>query len=274
MGDYDKVIKENVEVIFLRFLERFTGIKITQSRVLKDKLQITLEREVDFLRMVTDQSGEEFILHLEFQTTDEREMVYRMAEYKAIIQRKYALPVRQWVCYLGEAKPKMPTALPEEMQITGFNLINIGESSAEDMLSSETPEEIILSILTGYPKSDAGRVIGSILRRLREKAGDEKQLSKAMQQLLVLSRLRNLEVEVTQKVKEMPIIYDITTDGLYNQGMEQGLEQGMKQGMEQEKTRMISGFIAQQVLTVEQIAEAAGVSVAEVLKIKSQKETE
>ena len=267
MGKYDKTIKENIEVILLRLLERFTGIRITQSEEVKDKVQTTLEREPDFLKIITDQTGKEFILHLEFQATDDKDMVHRMAEYKAIIQRKHSLPVQQWVCYLGEAKPKMATQLPEEMQITGFNLINIGESSAEAMLSSETPEEIILSILTDYPKSDAGTVIDRTLKKLRETAKDEGKLEKAVQQLLVLSRLRNLEVEVAQKVNEMPIIYDITTDGLYNQGIEQGMERGMEKG----KSQMILGLIEQRVLSVEQIAEAAEVSVAEVLKIKSRK---
>ncbi len=48
MGDYDKIIKENIESVFLQLLERFTGIRIVESEEIKDKLQRTFEREADF----------------------------------------------------------------------------------------------------------------------------------------------------------------------------------------------------------------------------------
>ena len=85
MGDYDKVIKENIEAVFLPLLEKFTGIKIVQSFEIKDKVQRTVEREPDFLKRIVDQSGKELILQLEFQTQDDHEMVYRMAEYRALL---------------------------------------------------------------------------------------------------------------------------------------------------------------------------------------------
>ena len=64
MGDYDKIIKENIESIFLPLLEKFTGIKVVTSTEIKDKIQRTVEREPDFLKRITDQTGSEFILHL------------------------------------------------------------------------------------------------------------------------------------------------------------------------------------------------------------------
>ena len=88
MGDFDKVIKENIEVIFLPLVEKLLGISISQSEELEDRIQRTIEREPDFLKKVIDKTGNEFILQLEFQTNDEPKMAYRMAEYKALLQRK------------------------------------------------------------------------------------------------------------------------------------------------------------------------------------------
>jgi hypothetical protein len=107
--DYDKIIKENITSIFLPLSEKFFGIKIVRSKDLPGKLQTTQEREPDFIKKVWTDKKETFILHIEFQTTDEKEMVYRMAEYKAILQRKFKVPVKQFVFYLGVTKPKMKT---------------------------------------------------------------------------------------------------------------------------------------------------------------------
>ena len=190
------------------------GISIKETHEIKDKIQKTIEREFDFLKIIVDQDGKKSILHLEFQTTNDSKMIYRMAEYKAILIRKYELPVRQVVIYLGLEKPKMRTQLPEEEQITGFELQDIRDFSTQSMLDSEIPEGIILSILTDYEKADAEKVIEEIIYKLQQASKSESELRKSIKQLLVLSRLRKLEEKIEQKVNDMPITYDIKTDGL------------------------------------------------------------
>ena len=185
MGEFDKILKENIEAIFLPLAEELLGISIKETFEVKDNVQITIGRETDFLKRVIDQDGKEWILHLEFQTTNDPKMLYRMAEYRAILQRKYApkvspphakgiplgkgclwhgkIPVRQVVMYLGSEKPKMRTQLSEEEQITGFELYDIHNLPTQSMLDSGVPEGIILSILTDYEKADAEKVIEEII---------------------------------------------------------------------------------------------------------------
>ncbi|MEM0941667.1 MAG: hypothetical protein AAGI25_18050, partial [Bacteroidota bacterium] len=79
--------------------------------------------------------------------------------------------------------------------------------------------------------------------------------------LTVLSRLRNLETVIKRKVEAMPITYDITTDGLYKQGIERGIEQKTFQA--------ISNAIEQAILTLEQIAEMLEVSMDTVIQVKN-----
>ncbi|TAH30599.1 MAG: hypothetical protein EAZ06_02770 [Cytophagales bacterium] len=47
---YDKIFKENIDPIFLVLCEKYLQIEIEQTEEIKDKLQITLEREPDFLK--------------------------------------------------------------------------------------------------------------------------------------------------------------------------------------------------------------------------------
>ena len=292
MGDFDKILKENVEAVFLPLAEKMLGFSIKEAFEVKDKVQTTIEREPDFLKRVIDQNGKEFILQLEFQTTNDPKMIYRMVEYRGILQRKYEIPVRQVVMYLGSEKPTMRTQLSKEEQITGFELHDIKEFSLQSTLDSEIPEGIILSILTDYEKSDTGKVIEEIIYKLQKVSKSERELAKSIKQLLVLSRLRKLEGEIKQKVNDMPITYDIKTDGLYNQGIQEGREEGIRKGIQKgrkegiqkgrkegiqkgrEKNRfqMISKALSQRVLTIEQIAEIAEVSIDYVLSIQSELE--
>ena len=280
MAEFDKILKENIEAVFLPMVEEMLGISIKETFEIKDKIQITIEREPDFLKIIIDQNGKEWILHLEFQTTNDPKMIYRMAEYRAILQRKYEIPVRQLVIYLGLEKPWMRTQLSKEEQITGFELHDIKNSSLQSTLNSEVPEGIILSILTDYEKSDAGKVIDEIIYKLQQVSKSESELRKSIKQLLVLSRLRKLEVKIKQKINDMPITYDIKTDGLYNEGIqkgreegrEEGLQKGIQKGRENNRFQIISKALSQRVLTIEQIAEIAEVSIDYVLSIQSELE--
>ncbi len=231
-GAYDKVIKENIEELFLKLSERFLGVRIVATEALPAKLQTTLEREADFLRIARVADGDPFLLHLEFQTQSERDMVYRMAEYKAILQRKYRLPVRQIVLYFGATASQMPTQLPPEAVIEGFELLDVRRLSTRELLASEVPEELLLAILGDYAPQEAAAIVRQVISRLQALCDEEIRLRKYLKQLLVLSRLRKLEAFTQTIIDAMPITYDIETDGLYLKGIEKGRERGLEEGRE------------------------------------------
>ena len=258
MGEFDRILKENIEAIFLPLLEKLVNFTIAQSFEIKDKIQTTLEREPDFLKRVIDGDGKEFILQLEFQTTNDPEMVYRMAEYYAIILRKYRLPVRQYVIYLGDPTPTMRTMLYPEEQIRGFELYNIRAFSTDKILDSEIPEEIILAILADYKKADAQRVIEKIIEKLQKATKSENELRRVIEHLLIIARLRKLEIKVNKKVKSMPITYDKYTDGLYLEGIEDN------------KRQLVKNALIKKNLTIEQIAEVIQVDIEYVLAIQKE----
>ena len=266
--EYDKIIKENIEAVFLPLAEKYLGIKIKTSRKITPKLQTTLEREADFLRIITTEQQEKFILHIEFQTTDEADMVYRMAEYNAILLRKYKLPVRQFVIYLGESQPKMRADLSEQEMIKGFQLNNISAYDYRKLLASDIPEEIVLAILSDYGNQQPVEVIAQIMKRLQDISNDEIKLRKYIRQLTILSRLRKLERETLKQAEEMPITYDIKKDYWYREGKQEGRQEG-----KQEKEReVIIKMLKSGTFSEEQIAEYVEVAVSYVKKLKKELE--
>ena len=221
---YDKIFKEDAEAIFLPLVERSLGIQIKIFKPYKAKLQTTLEREMDFFYEVETEDGDEFLLHIEFQTENESDMLYRKAEYHGIALNLKRMEIRHIVIYLGTSTPNMPTKLPEEQVYRGFDLINIHAFNHAELLSSQVPDVIILAILADYPPEKAESILRMIMRQLKLVCKNKSELSKYIKQLVVLSRLRKIEDLTIKITEDMPITYDIETDYLYQKGIEKGIE--------------------------------------------------
>ena len=78
----------------------------------------------------------------------------------------------------------------------------------------------------------------------------------------MLSRLRKAEDLTTKKVEEMPVSYDITTDYLYNRGIEKGRIE--------EKVAFISSLLINTDFDTHKIALIVGVDTDFVEKIKAE----
>ena len=281
---FDRIFKENAEHAFLTLIEQKLEIKIKNIEHLPEKIQQTVEREMDRFYRVTSDEGEVFILHVEFQTTDDLEMIYRMARYHGLILAKYTLPIKSVVIYLGKGKPRMRTQLHEEEVMRGFDLINIYELDTERLLSSQVPEIILLAIMTEYPPEQVEAILRLIRKRLMKVCKSQNELLKYLSQLLILSRLRKLEAITYKIIKEMPILFDIEQDTFYQEGMEKGMEEGMEKGMEKgtkqerslqeqkqfaEKVKSAKKLIKLNLLTDKQIADALGEKADFVRKVKA-----
>ncbi len=286
---FDKILKENIDKVWLPVIAERYNLKIIKSEVLESKLQVTREREVDFLRKVTTPDNLEFILHLEFQSTNDHNMVYRMLEYHGMLVKKYKLPVYHIVIYLGDTKATMSTELPSNFIFTGFNLLNFKEIDYQKLLSSQIPEVIILAILANHEKIDKELVIRSILVKLKKVCEHRSNLQKFINQLHVLSKLRNLEDNVTKTSEQMPIDISITDYKVYHQGLAEGqknmeaaikkaekllrqkIEEAIKAEKEKEQEQAILKMLKSGKHTNEEIADIQSVSLEFVQQIQTKK---
>jgi len=157
------------------------------------------------------------IIHLEFQTQNNREMIYRMAEYHGIELRKHKIKIKHFVVYLGTSKAKMKSNLKPEEVFTGFELITLHQLSASDFLSSKVPSEILLAILADFDKKQSERIIRLIIEKLILYCENENELRKFVNELTVLSRSLNLDEQTKKIIQIMPITYDITKDSFYQE---------------------------------------------------------
>jgi predicted transposase YdaD len=228
---YDKIFKENIEPMFELLVVKELDLDIESSEELKDKLQTTLEREADFLRKIYPKHGSPYILHVEFQTKNESNMIYRLQEYHAIIQKKYKLPVRQFVIFLGKGKMTMRSEPKKEEVYKGFTVVNLAQKAYQSYIDSDIPEQVILALLADFGQEKDEEVIDKILSRLVQLKTDEVLLSKYINQLFVLARLRgNLDVALSKQINNMALTIDIEQSILFKKGLEKGIEKGIEKG--------------------------------------------
>lgn len=228
---YDRIFKENAQYIFIPLIEMELGMKILSYQPLQEKMTKTLEREVDFLYKVEIENQKESLLHIEFQTQNEKDMIFRMQEYHGIIQRKYNLPIHHIVIFLGKGQSNMTDTLQSDMLFRGFKVINLYDLSFDKLLSHQVPEVVLLALLSNHKKERVERILQLIIDKLKQLTNSNFLDSTYAKQLLLLSRLRNLEPEIIKIIEDMPIIYDIEKDTLYKRGHQKGLEKSLVQSI-------------------------------------------
>ena len=216
---------------------------------LPDDIHHTKERKPDVLKKITDNQGNTFVLQIEFQVKDEPEMVYRMAEYFIMLERKYKLPTKQFVIFLGAYKPKMPTELDRERLKFSFSLISLSTFDYHVFLNSDKPGEIILGILANFNGENPENALKQILVRVKETTKGDFSLNRYFNQLRVLAQLRNLELNLKNAMDGIAEYIKEERDVLY------------LRGQENEKTKFVTYLIKEGNKTFEQIADIAETTV-------------
>ncbi len=209
---YDKIFKEIAGDNFLPLAEEKLGVKFVKCVPLQEAIQITPEFEVDFLYRVTDEHGAVFLLHLEFQSADDPEMIARMAEYHGLIFKKYQQPISHVVIYFGAKKSAMQTRLQPEQVFIGFDLIDVSLLDPNAFLSSQLPGLVLLAIFADYPKEQTEATLRLVYSKLRKLSNSRRVFAQYINRLIMLSRLRNIQ-DLTIKIKEeMPYAVSIEKD--------------------------------------------------------------
>lgn len=249
-SQYDKIFKENIEAVIPSLMQNVLGITAIESEELPDDIQHTKERKPDVLKRIKDTHNNTFVLHLEFQLVDEPEMVYRMADYHIMLARKYKLPIRQYVLFLGSGVPKMDTQYESELMQYRFSLIAFTNLGYHRFLKSLQPEEVILGILANFQGESPETVIHQIIQRVEETTQGDFALKRYFSQLRILAQLRNLEQTLRNiAMDSIAKFVSIEKDVAY------------MIAREQEQVKFVSNLLTETDFPIEKIARIAGVSV-------------
>jgi hypothetical protein len=229
-NNYDRIFKENIESMLLPLLEKVLGLIPPKLVPIDAKMQMTHESEMDNIRRVVheEDAALDYGLQIEFHIKDE-DLRKRNLVHHALFYQITSLPLRQIVIYGGGSDD--PQHITQNHLITlglehRFEVIVLKQIPKEKFIHSNVPEEVVLAILCDFGEDNPEDVVKQILAHLHKICRKSVRLKKYQKQLLILSRLRKMELIVKTQVEAMTIHYDIETDGLYLQGIEEGIEEG------------------------------------------------
>ena len=218
VNQYDKILKENMEASLGSIIQHTMGLQVTSSEEIPDDIQHTKEKKPDVLKKVTDQHNNTYILHMEMQSTNERDMIYRMVEYRVMLQRKYRLQVKQYVLYTGTDKLRMITSISEEDFTFSYKIVTLQDIDYKIYLQKATPEERVLAILANFGKDNEEKALIAIVEAVKAVVDEELSLGKFMRQLSVLVQLRNPQIKKENIMLLSSTIFSIENDLLYMSG--------------------------------------------------------
>ncbi|MDJ1496814.1 hypothetical protein QNI19_28020 [Cytophagaceae bacterium DM2B3-1] len=267
---YDKIFKENLEAVTLSMIEKVLRIDVANYEKIPLDLQRTLERKPDQLIKITDTQGDTFLLQLEFQLVDEARMVDRMFEYKALIWRKYQLPIRQYVLFLSDTVPTMPTHIEQHGLVFFFDLVRLSQIDYQLFLSSDKADEVVFAVLANFGNMEPEKAASQILDRLTQVSPTPLELNRHLQQLRILANLRKLSPFIEQIMESITNYIKEEDDYFFKkgerigeqkgrqegllEGLQEGEQKGKQKGKQEGKQEAILKFLKDGLLTTKQLA--------------------
>jgi hypothetical protein len=189
---YDLVVKDLFQRDHPSLLDQLArGVAVREF--LNIELARIEERRADLVLLLADGT----ILHIEFQSCNDRNMAYREGFYCLLIGQKYRRPVRQVVLYMGQAKMKMEDHVAMGPTTFSYTLRDIREIDAPKLMASGRPGDLALAILAGGGPERVPE-IAKLTSRL--KAAERKRV---LSQIAILSGLRRLTGRMRMELKTM-----------------------------------------------------------------------
>jgi predicted transposase YdaD len=262
--DYDKIFREVFKDIFPAVAQKVLGIPAGAYKPLPVDLQYTSEREADQVWEVTPDAGTPFVLHCEFQSANDKQMLSRMLLYYGFLYYQRKLPIQQYVIYVGRDRLQMDFALQDNRLTYSYALIDLRDFPYRTFLESDRSQEVLLAILADFGGEPAGLIAEKIIVKLEELSTGTLELSQRSLQLVRLSVLRNLSKTVYKIVKKMPITIDVKEDDfiqeIYQEGQLAGKEETavsmLKEGFGEEVVVRITKLPADRITQLRQQLQA------------------
>lgn len=283
MKEKDKISRKAFQEPGIHFLTRLLGMDVVKMRVAPLHVRQTIfERETDIVLLIETRDGREFILHLEFQSKNDSKMVFRMAVYDNLLHEEHRKEVLGIVIYIGKAKLRMKNKIQSFGNNYSCPIIDIRDIDPQVFISSHHPRQVIFGILAGREDSSRALIIQQILSKLQVLAkGSDIELTEYIIEMEYLAQGRSLAVQeqIKKEVNKMPITFPIENSLYFRDVMKmaarrskeaklEGKLEGKQEGLEEKSTAVVKNLLLKGKLTMQEIAEAAEVSLAFVRSVK------
>jgi hypothetical protein len=216
--DYDATLKDLFQRDRPTLLRRLShGIHVTGF--LNVELPRVEHRRVDLLVSLADGS----LLHIEFQSARDRNMLYRMLDYWLLIKRQLHRPLRQVVMMVGQAGGGAGDFEEDDLRFR-YEVIELRKIDAEELIQTGNHGDLALAVLAGGGEQR----VREILERAASVRGPARD--RLLLQVLILSGLRGISGKVEWKLKSMSVTMPIAKHPFLARLSRQAFEEGKAKG--------------------------------------------
>ena len=290
MPEKDLISKQLLQRLLIGFGNRLFGLNIVEAELLSNEQARIESRRADLVARVREANGENYILHIEIQNDNQRDMPLRMLRYYSDIALAHVdEKIVQYLLYIGKA----PLSMSDHVH--GYNLryrykvLDMRDQDSEHFLNSNNPDALVLAILCDPKNLEPNALVAHIIKELRRLHGDKlDNLRDSLKMLDVLSGNRGLQ-DIVEETINMYI--DEEKLGIYQavkkrseakgeargiakgeaRGIKKGEARGIKKGETRGLNKMVLKLLAK--LPPEQVAELSDMSLAEVQAIAATNES-
>ena len=278
MPEKDLISKQLLKRLLVGFSNQLFHLDITQAELIDNEQPRIESRRADLVARVKDANGKSYILHIEIQNDNQKNMPLRMLRYYSDIALAHVgEKVVQHLLYIGKAPLSMPNQIRDHKLLYHYEILDMRKQNSEHFLNSGNPDAIVLAILCNPQGQEPNALVARIIKELRRLHGDKlNKLRDSLKMLEVLAGNRNLQNAVKENV-EMYIdveklgIYQLVKEKSEAKGVARGEAKGMKKGRAEYQQEIILQLLTK--LPPEQVADLSGISLAKVRSIARQKKS-
>ena len=290
MPDKDLISKQLLQRILIGFGNRLFDLNIVEAELLSNEQARIESRRADLVARVKEADGKSYILHVEIQNDNQRDMPLRMMRYYSDIALAHAGDkIVQYLLYIGKAPMTMTDHVSDDGWQYRYRVLDMRDQDSEHFLNSDNPDALVLAILCDPKSLEPNALVAHIIKELRRLHGDKlDNLRDSLKMLDVLSGNRGLQ-DIVEETINMYI--DEEKLGIYQavkkrseaigikkgeaMGIKKGEARGIKKGEARGEARglrkMVLKLLAK--LPPEQVADLSGMSLAEVETIAATAES-
>ena len=191
MPEKDLISKQLLQRLLIGFGNRLFGLNIVEAELLSNEQARIESRRADLVARVREANGENYILHIEIQNDNQRDMPLRMLRYYSDIALAHVdEKIVQYLLYIGKA----PLSMSDHVH--GYNLryrykvLDMRDQDSEHFLNSNNPDALAKGEARGIKKGEARGI----------KKGETRGLNK-----MVLKLLAKLPPEQVAELSDMSL---------------------------------------------------------------------
>ena len=256
MANKDLISKQLLKQLIVDFGNQLFGLNIIEAELLSSEQARVEERRADLVARVTNNQAQSYILHVELQNDNHKNMPLRMLRYYTDLALEHeGEDIEQHLLYIGKAPLTMPDHVQAREWRYCYNIMDMLKLDSKHFLRSGNPDALVLAILCDIG-SEPEPVVAHIIAELRRLHGDKLDcLRNSLLKLENLARNRNLQNLVKEKSEMIVNIEELAT---YQAGVERGQSQGLEQGQQKIVLKLLDK------LPPDQVAELSGMPLEKV----------